>query len=386
MQVYDPYLKFFRWATDRLQDRDGIVCLVTNNKFLHGSAFDGVRKHFSQDFTRLYHIDLHGDVRKNRKLSGTTHNVFGIQTGVGITVAVRSSKHKDRRLCHFRVPEDWRKEEKLRWLTERNSLSGIHWETIIPDGKHNWFPLDNAAEYEAFIPLGTKASKAASTDAIGTDAIFKIYSAGVKTNSDVYVYDFDAERLTERAERMVENFNGELDRWKRLGCPKDLNKFLKVDEKILKWVRNTKRTMARGQYLTYNKSLIRRSLYRPFTKKFLYFERAFSEDQYRFRSLFPTPETEAENMVICCTNHSQIPFLAQIANTIANEAVGGRAGQCFPLYVYDDDGTNRRENITNWSLKEFRSHYETNDISKCDLFLLCICHASSSGLLSAIRR
>jgi predicted helicase len=91
--VYDPYVKFFRWAADRLQGRDGIVCYVSNNSFVDQIAFDGMRKHLLQDFTRIYHVDLHGNVRQNPKLSGTTHNVFGIQVGVGITVAIRSSQH-----------------------------------------------------------------------------------------------------------------------------------------------------------------------------------------------------------------------------------------------------------------------------------------------------
>jgi predicted helicase len=85
----DAYVKFFRWAVDRLQGRDGIVCFVSNNSFVDQIAFDGMRKHFLQDFTQIYHLDLHGNVRKNPKLSGTTHNVFGIQVGVGITMPYR---------------------------------------------------------------------------------------------------------------------------------------------------------------------------------------------------------------------------------------------------------------------------------------------------------
>src|SRR5258708_11890267 len=106
-KLYDAYVKFFRWAVDRLQDRDGIVCYVSNNSFVDQIAFDGMRKHLLQDFTRIYHIDLHGNVRQNPKLSGTTHNVFGIQVGVGITIAIRSSSHTDHRLYYSRVPEDW---------------------------------------------------------------------------------------------------------------------------------------------------------------------------------------------------------------------------------------------------------------------------------------
>ena len=33
-KLNDPYVKFFRWATDRLEGRDGIVCFVTNNTFV----------------------------------------------------------------------------------------------------------------------------------------------------------------------------------------------------------------------------------------------------------------------------------------------------------------------------------------------------------------
>ncbi len=113
----DAYVKFFRWAADRLGERDGIVCYVSNNSFVDQIAFDGMRGHLLKDFTCVYHIDLHGNIRQNPKLSGTTHNVFGIQVGVGITLAIRSSAHENRNLYYYRVPEDWRKEEKLGWLS-----------------------------------------------------------------------------------------------------------------------------------------------------------------------------------------------------------------------------------------------------------------------------
>ncbi len=42
--------------------------------------------------------------------------------------------------------------------------------------------------------------------------------------------------------------------------------------------------------------------------------------------------------------------------------------QCFPFYTYNEDGTNRRENITDWSLAEFRTHYGQQSISKWNIF------------------
>jgi predicted helicase len=129
-KLYDAYVKFFRWATDRLGERDGVVCMVTNNSFIDQIAFDGMRQHLLNNFTAIYHIDLHGDVRLNPKLSGTTHNVFGIQVGVGITVAIRSTAGHTRGLYYFRVPEGWRKDQKLDFLKEHGSISAVEWQQL----------------------------------------------------------------------------------------------------------------------------------------------------------------------------------------------------------------------------------------------------------------
>jgi predicted helicase len=47
---------------------------------------------------------------------------------------------------------------------------------------------------------------------------------------------------------------------------------------------------------------------------------------------------------------------------------GGCSTQCFPFYTYIEDGTNRRENITDWALEQFRTHYTDKSITKWDIF------------------
>src|SRR5438128_1479953 len=87
----DPYVKAIRWASDRIGD-EGIVAFVSNNSFVDNLAFDGMRKHLAQDFDEIYLLDLGGNVRKNPKLSGTTHNVFGIQVGVSVNLFIRKRR------------------------------------------------------------------------------------------------------------------------------------------------------------------------------------------------------------------------------------------------------------------------------------------------------
>jgi predicted helicase len=84
--------------------------------------------------------------------------------------------------------------------------------------------------------------------------------------------------------------------------------------------------------------------------------------------ILPTFDSEKENILLCCTGHSQIPFSVQITDLIPSLDVGGRPGQIFPFYVYDEDGSNRRENITDWALQHFRSAYGDESISKWDIF------------------
>jgi predicted helicase len=338
----DPYVKFFRWATDRLGARDGIVAFVSNDSFVDQQAFDGMRKHISTDFTDLYHIDLHGNVRRNPKLSGTTHNVFGIRVGVGITVAVRRKPWREPSVSYCRVPENWRKEQKLQWLENQETLSGVGWKNLTVETDNSWTAAKQSEVSEGLLAIGSRVAKAQQEASAVT--IFKTFSRGIETARDEWVYAFDPNDLTDKAKRLVDTYNTELDRWRRAKRPKNVDNFVTYDPRTIKWSSRLKETFQREMCAEFDEGKIRLCLYRPFTKRFTYFDSILTHRRGIFAEAIPNPN--ADNQVLCCTNHLQIPFSVQMTDCTPDFAVGGRAGQCFPFYLYDEAGTNRRENIT----------------------------------------
>ena len=126
--------------------------------------------------------------------------------------------------------------------------------------------------------------------------------------------------------------------------------------------------LKRGTIAEYAEHKVRTSLYRPFTKSNLYFDRTINDGVHVFPSIFPTPETETENRVICLTAlGSKKVFHCLMTQQLADVHLTGDS-QCFPFYTYNEDGTNRQENITDWALSEFRTRYNDDTITKWDIF------------------
>ncbi len=363
-KLNDPYVKFFRWAVDRLQDRDGVVCFVTNNSFVEQIAFDGMRKHLMQDFTYIYHVHLEGNVRQNPHLSGTAYNVFGIQVGVGITVAVRSKKHHDRKLYFYQVDKNLRREEKLTWLSQQGKVSGVKWQVLTPDSRYAWLSLEHADEFAGFLPIGSKEAKASSLS--NAEAIFKEYSLGVATHRDMIVYDFDRNLLVNRVTEFIDEYNSEVDRYRRAGGKANPDDFVRYDKII--WDRDLKEDLRRGKYAEFDEQKIRLALYRPFTKQFLFFDRLLNAEIYSLLSLFPVSVPEHENRVLIVGGYGRKDFSVLSASTISDLNFYADPAQCFPFYIYDEDGGNRSENITDWALSQFRKSYGDKQISKRDVF------------------
>ena len=115
---YDMYKRFIRWASDRLAD-DGVIGFVTNRSYLEARQDDGFRKIAGQEFTDIYVLDLGSDVRRNPKISGTTHNVFGIQTGVAIGFLVREKVQARPCVIHLHPPRGCRDSQRQTELPKR---------------------------------------------------------------------------------------------------------------------------------------------------------------------------------------------------------------------------------------------------------------------------
>ncbi|MBA2682124.1 MAG: N-6 DNA methylase, partial [Ktedonobacteraceae bacterium] len=362
----DAYVKFFRWATDRLMGRDGIICLVSNNSFVDQIAFDGMRQHLLQDFTHIYHLDLHGNVRKNTKLSGTTHNVFGIQIGVGITIAIKNTQHSLHKLYYYRVPELWTRTKKLDYLMEQKNIGNIEWLDLPPDERHTWITEGLKPEFSAYLPMGTKAAKAMNGQDI--PALFKTYSPGVSTARDTWAYDFTYNDLLVKVKRFIETYNGEVDRWGRRGNDTTpVDSFVTYDDTKIKWSRDLKLDLVRKRYAKFLESKVRGALYRPFCKRWSFFDRILNEEVYQFPQFFPIISSHADNIVIIAGGYGRKNFAALASNQIPNYNFYGDPAQCFPFYTYAPDGTVRRENITDWALAQFQARYVV-EVSKWQIF------------------
>lgn len=249
-KLYDMYSRFFRWASDRLHD-DGVLAFITNRSFLDARTFDGFRKVVGQDFAEIRVVDLGGDVRANPKLSGTTHNVFGIQTGVAISFLVKKRGSKGARIFYTRRPEMETAEEKLSFLA-RNPLRGLAMEEVTPDKESNWLNLTNN-DFDSLLPLASKGAKAGKR---GEHVVFKQFSLGVVTARDEWVYDLSVAHLRSKVMALVAGYHHQLQQHGGKGgvegnlyerLPYEIDRCLQ--EKIgteIKWSRAVKKDLSKG--------------------------------------------------------------------------------------------------------------------------------------------
>ncbi|MBN1219459.1 MAG: N-6 DNA methylase [Anaerolineae bacterium] len=382
--LFDPYVKAIRFASDRIGN-EGIVAFVTNNSFVDQLTFSGMRKHLAEEFDTVYILDLGGNVRKNPKLSGTTHNVFGIQVGVSINIFVKKSGSQSKpKIYYADINTFWRKEQKYEFLDQKKYIGNIGWEEIQPNKRYDWLNENIDEGFERLLPIGIKGAKTEKTHS--AQAVFHTYALGISTNKDTWLYNYDDTTLTQKVSFFCETYNMELDRWVRAGQPKNVRDFLIKDEKRIKWSSLLLDKFKRVNYAKFDVKQVRGVEYRPYSKQFLYFDKLLIDAPTLQLSFFPNAHAETENRIICLTGKaSEKPFMTLMASQIVDlHLVGAGCGtQCFPFYTYDEDGSHRRENITDWALAQFRAQYagqprpdrfnkpvrsDDNAITKWDIF------------------
>jgi predicted helicase len=356
----DVYVKALRWASDRVRAQ-GIVAFISNNSFLEKASFDGVRKYLAEEFDQVYVLNLQGDIRKDSMRDGIPlgeeHTVFGLAAMVGISVSFFVKGGKGKRGV-FYADVDFRstRAQKFSALEKWGSQSGVSWRQIEPDADCNWLNQGIESDYKKMIGLAPPE-------------IFSTISNGVKTNRDAWAYNFRAQLLSTNIQRTLAFYNAELHRFYDSKLPGEaVDSFLQAESSRIAWTETLKKDLLRGKRAAFDSSRIRLALYRPFTHTYLYFDRMLNERVYGQPELFPQ---NAENVAISITDiASRSPFSVMATKIVPDIHLCASTDtfQCFPFYTYDEDGTNRRENITDWALEEFRETYGDYQLTKWDIF------------------
>jgi len=349
---YDMFVRFIRWASDRING-DGILTFITNRKFLDGRNFDGFRKIIAREFDEFRIIDLGGDYKL--KGVGGGGNVFGIGTGVAMFWAVVKKKakpegHKAKIL--YAAAQGVTADEKLAWINSA-SLADLKFTHIQPDGNHSWLDIPTVDTRE-LIPVASKEAKAGKLGAKGK-AIFELFSLGIATNRDEWVYDFDENLLVAKINKFSDIYNSER------------KKFLLSDRKIrisnfvsreIKWTSELEKSAELNKELKFLSNNIIQSNYRPFVVQSVYFDHHFIHRPYRQTSIFPIGKNSKNCVIVFTDPTAQKPWMTLASNYLVDlHLVGSGAGSvCLPLYRYTSSGE-RIDNITDWAVDQFRVAY-----------------------------
>ena len=340
---YDMYKRFLRWASDRLAD-DGIVGFITNRAYLEARQDDGFRRVATREFSDIYVMDLGSDVRRNPKISGTTHNVFGIQTGVAIAFFVRERAKLGDCHIHYTHREDAElAKDKLAYLGDVAMLD-INFVEVAPDESNQW--LNQTAQqfrFNQLMPLADRQTKLAKS-ADEERAMFGLFSNGVKTNRDEWVYDFDVHTLRDKALFFADSYNDLVGQ--------DVDSY----NPVIKWSSTLRDRFKRHERIIFNDGNRVESLWRPFVTKWHFAEVIMNDRLTRNHYEMFGPDLEQPNKVICFSGVASVkPF--QVLAT--NKSFGFdtlEKTQCLPLYRYTEDGE-RVSNITQWGIQHINDHY-----------------------------
>ncbi|RME61323.1 damage-inducible protein, partial [Candidatus Parcubacteria bacterium] len=332
--LYDSYIRAIRWASDRI-GQEGVIGFVTNGSFIDSNVADGLRKCLADEFSHLYVFSLRGNQRtsgeESRKEGGKIFG-SGSRAPIAITLMVKDPSHTGPcELYYHDIGDYLSREEKLAIIENAASIEGLEWRRITPNEEGDWINQRDPA-FDRFIALGDKSGEEEGK------VVFEVYSSGVKTNRDAWVYNFSRDKVASNMRRMIEAYNEEVEKYQKAceGLPKDQwprpQDVVSTDPKRISWSGNLLTGVGKGQRI-HQQTALAESMYRPFSKQWLYYDRFLNERSYQMPKIFPTPELE--NVVISVTGIGAAkPFSALITDAIPNLHMHD-TGQCFPMYWYE---------------------------------------------------
>lgn len=369
--LYDSYIKSFRWASDRIADNPdgGIVAFISNGSWLDGNAQDGFRACLESEFTDIYVINLRGNQRTSGELSRKEGGkIFGggSRTPITITFLVKNpAKAGQKATIHYHDIGDYlTREQKLDLVKKFKSVHSrsIDWQTIIPTDRHDWINQRDGI-FESLISINPS-----SRNTMSSQSFFASEVLGISTGRDAWVYNFSKDNLEQNVENCIEFYN-----LKRTEYSNGIIDEIPNDDSKISLTVNIKKDFLSNKEISFNPADIRSSLYRPFVRENLYYNRSLIERPAQWNNFLPTA---LENKFICVSGVGATKgFSVFITDDIASYDVLEK-NHCYPLYWYEENkvlekslfdfGTAssdkyiRREGITDWILKEVRKRFSNS--------------------------
>lgn len=254
-RTYDSYIKALRWASDRLNAK-GIIGFITNGSYVDSGSTDGLRHCLYKEFNHLYIFNLRGNARtQGEQRRKEKDNVFGqgTRTTIAISILVKDGSNAHE-LYYHDIGDYLSRKEKLKILESSNGVDGLDWQQITPDENNDWINQRDP-RYLKYAPISGEQK-----------SVFNNQYIGINTNRDIWVYGYSKKSTLQNIQRMVENYNHEADQG---FSDKDQ---LNNDQSYIKWTDELQNKAIKGKRIDFDANRLVLALYRPFTKKWLYYD------------------------------------------------------------------------------------------------------------------
>lgn len=321
--LYDSYIQAFRWASDRIGSQ-GIIGFVSNGSFINSQSTDGFRKVLLEEFNYLYIFNLRGDQRTQGEISRKEGGkIFGSGSRTPIAISILVKDGSENHEIHYHDIGDYlSRDQKLEILRSNKSIININWKSIMPDKNNDWINQRDE-NYELYIPMYDKKDM--------ENSVYLDQLTGVNSARDAWVSGFSKSNSINNAKQLVKNYSSELERLSSVVDPKERISQVNKDEKFISWTTGLTNSFAKGKSLNIDENRIIQYMHRPFTKKWLLFDKEILERPSRYYDI--VGET-GKNIYIQGQGMNK-PFSALITELIPSFQFNGN-GKGFPMYRGSD--------------------------------------------------
>ena len=315
--LYDSYIRAIRWSSDRIGSK-GIIGFVTNASFITTSSTAGMRKCLLEEFNYIYILNLRGDQRtsgeKSRKEGGKIFG-SGSRAPIAITFFIKdnSSNHQ---IFYYEVDDYLSMEGKLELVENFNTIKNIGFNIIQPDDNNDWINQRNEI-YQKLLPMESGFS----------NSIFYNQSLGISTNRDAWITGFSKDQTLINSQLLIDNYNRERKRLKKYTKDKKLN-HINTDDSFIKWSSSLRTKFKNDTVIHYNRGHLVLEMYRPFTKKWVYYDSNVVERPRKFKDYYG----ERNLLISVPGKGSKNPFHTLMTNTITDLNLLEAGAQGFFLY------------------------------------------------------